>query len=125
MTISRPIRTDDEHASALAEIDTLMHAAPGTPEGSRLDLLVTLVELYESTRWPIEAPDPIEAIRFMMEQKGLTRRDLEPAIGARNRVAEVMNRKRPLTLPMIRRLGPLLDLPADILVQAYDTHQAA
>jgi HTH-type transcriptional regulator/antitoxin HigA len=125
MSINRPIKTDQEHAAALREIDGLMQATAGTPDGDRLDLLVTLVELYESKRWPIEAPDPIEAIRFMMEQKGLTRRDLEPAIGARNRVAEVLNRRRPLTLPMIRRLGALLELPADVLVQPYETHQAA
>jgi HTH-type transcriptional regulator/antitoxin HigA len=125
MSINRPIKTEQEHAVALSEIDGLMQATAGTPEGDRLDLLVTLVEVYESKRWPIEAPDPIEAIRFMMEQKGLTRRDLEPAIGARNRVAEVLNRKRPLTLPMIRRLSALLELPADVLVQPYETHQAA
>ena len=94
-------------------------------EGDRLALLVTLVELYESARWPIAAPDPIESIRFMMDQKGLSRRDLEPAIGARNRVAEILNRKRPLTLSMIRRLSILLELPADILVQSYDTKRAA
>lgn len=125
MSINRPIKTDQEHAAALREIDGLMQATAGTPDGDRLDLLVTLVEVYKSKRWPIEAPDPIEAIRFMMEQKGLTRRDLEPAIGARNRVAEVLNRKRPLTLPMIWRLSALLELPADVLVQPYETHQAA
>ena len=125
MAINRPIRTDEEHAAALREIDSLMRAEIGTPEGDRLDLLVTLVELYESARWPIAAPDPIEAIRFMMDQKGLSRRDLEPAIGARNRVAEILNRKRPLTLSMIRRLSILLELPADILVQSYDTKRAA
>ena len=125
MTITRPIRTDEEHAAALREIDGLMRAEAGTPEGDRLDLLATLVELYVTTRWPIAAPDPIDAIRFMMEQKGLSRRDLEPAIGARNRVAEVLNRKRPLTLPMIRRLSSLLELPADILVQSYETQRAA
>lgn len=125
MGTDRPIRTDEEHKAALGEIEGLMQARAGTAEGDRLDLLVTLVELYESTRWPVEAPDPIEAIRFMMEQKGLTRRDLEPAIGGRGRVAEILNRKRPLTLPMIRRLAGLLELPADILVQAYPTHHAA
>ena len=125
MTINRPIRTDEEHAAALREIEGLMAAEAGTPDGDRLDLLATLVELYEASRWPIEPPDPIEAIRFMMEQKGLARRDLEPAIGARNRVAEVLNRKRPLTLPMIRRLSGLLDLPADVLIQPYRTQDAA
>jgi HTH-type transcriptional regulator/antitoxin HigA len=122
--INRPIRTDDEHAAVLAEIGGLMSAEVGTPDGDRLDLLATLMEIYEAERWPIEAPDPVGAILFMMDQKGLTRRDLEPAIGPRGRVAEILNRKRPLTLPMIRKLGALLDLPADVLVQAYETHQA-
>jgi HTH-type transcriptional regulator / antitoxin HigA len=125
MGLNRPIRTDEEHAAALREIDGLMSAEVGTPDGDRLDLLATLVEIYEAARWPIEAPDPIEAIQFMMDQKGLSRRDLESAIGPRGRVAEILNRKRPLTLPMIRKLGSLLDLPAEVLVQAYKTHQAA
>ncbi|HIJ62750.1 MAG TPA: transcriptional regulator [Rhodospirillaceae bacterium] len=125
MSINRPIRTDAEHAAALREIEALMDAKAGSSDGDQLDLLATLVEVYESTRWPIAAPDPIEAIRFMMEQKGLTRKDLEPAIGARNRVAEILNRRRPLTLPMIRALSVLLDLPADILVQSYPTRTAA
>ena len=96
-----------------------MHARKGTAEGDRLDVLATLVEAWEARHVPIEAPDPIAAIQFMMEQKGLTRRDLEPAIGSRARVAEVLNKRRALTLPMIRALGPLLDLPVDVLVQAY------
>ncbi|HUB12023.1 MAG TPA: transcriptional regulator [Acetobacteraceae bacterium] len=96
-----------------------MHARKGTPEGERLDVLATLVEAWEMRHVPVEAPDPIAAIRFMMEQKGLARRDLEPAIGSRARVAEVLNKRRALTLPMIRALGPLLDLPANVLVQAY------
>ena len=107
------------------EIESLMRAEAGTPEGDRLDLLVTLVSLYEAKRWPVASPDPIEAIRFMMEQKRVTRRDLEPAIGARNRVAEILNRKRPLTLPMIRKLSALLELPADVLIQSYDVQHAA
>src|SRR5271165_4797384 len=121
----RPIRTDDDHAQALSEIAGLMNAEAGTPEGDRLDLLVTLVEAFEAKCWPIEAPDPIEAISFMMEQKGLTRHDLEPAIGGRGRVAEILNRRRPLTLPMIRNLSKLLEVPADVLVQAYETRSAA
>lgn len=125
MSVNRPIRTDEEHAAALREIKTLMDAEAGSAHGDRLDLLVTLVDVYESTRWPIAPPDPIEAIRFMMEQKGLTRKDLEPAIGARNRVSEILTRKRPLTLPMIRALCVLLDLPAEVLVQSYPTRTAA
>jgi HTH-type transcriptional regulator/antitoxin HigA len=110
---------------ALAEIETLMRAEPGTPEGNRLDVLATLVEAWEARHMPIEAPDPIAAILFMMEQKGLQRRDLEPAVGSRARVAEILNRRRALTLPMIRALSRLLDLPADVLVQDYALKHAA
>ncbi len=99
MQINRPIRNDREHKAALLEIEGLMDAKAGTPRGDRLDLLATLVEVYEARRWPIENPDPIAAINFMMEQKGLSRRDLEPIIGGRGRVAEILNRKRsPLTI---------------------------
>jgi HTH-type transcriptional regulator / antitoxin HigA len=115
----RPIRTEADHQAALAEIATLMNAEKGTPEGDRLDVLATLVEAYEAAHVPIEAPDPISAILFMMEQKQFSRRDLEPTIGSRARVAEVLNRRRALTLPMIRRLSGFLDIPADILVRPY------
>ena len=121
----RAIRTEADHQAALAEIATLMDAKAGTPEGDRLDVLATLVEAYEATHIPVEAPDPISAILFMMEQKQLGRRDLEPAIGSRARVAEVLNRRRTLTLPMIRRLSRLLDIPADVLIQPYKTRQPA
>jgi HTH-type transcriptional regulator/antitoxin HigA len=97
-----------------------MDAAADTPEGDRLDLLATLIEHYETRHYPIETPDPIAAIEFMMEQKGLTRRDLEPAIGSRGRVSEILTRKRPLTLAMIRELSPLLSLPADVLIPPYE-----
>jgi HTH-type transcriptional regulator/antitoxin HigA len=109
----------------LAEIEALMRAGPGTPEGDRLDVLATLVEAWEARHVPIEAPDPVAAILFMMDQKGLSRRDLEPAIGSRARVAEILNRRRALTLPMIRALSRLLDLPADVLTQAYTVKRAA
>ena len=121
----RPIRSAADHRAALAEIERLMHARKGTPDGDRLDVLATLVEAWEARHVPIASPDPIAAILFIMEQKGLTRHDLEPAIGSRARVAEILNRRRALTLPMIRALSRLLDLPADILVQAYDVKQAA
>lgn len=121
----RAIRTEADHRAALAEVETLMHAAAGTPEGDRLDILVTLIEAWEARHEPVPPPDPIEAILFMMAQKGLTRRDLEPAIGHRGRVAEVLNRKRALTLPMIRALSVLLDLPAEVLVAAYPLRLAA
>lgn len=125
MTINRPIRSDEEHAQALREIECLMDARADTPEGDRLDLLVTLVELYEARRWMVHDPDPIEAVRFMMQQKGLERRDLVPVIGGTGRVAEILNRKRPLTLPMIRGLSRLLNLPADVLVQPYRTEETS
>ena len=116
----RPIKTEDDYRAALDEASNLMEAAADTLEGDRLDLLATLIERYEARHYPIEAPDPIAAIEFMMEQKGLTRRDLEPAIGSRGRVSEILTRKRPLTLAMIRELSPLLSLPADVLIQPYE-----
>lgn len=121
----RVIRSDTDHRAALTEVEALMHAAPGTLEGERLDILVTLIEAWEARHEPVPPPDPIEAILFMMEQKGLTRRDLEPAIGHRGRVSEVLNRKRALTLPMIRALSALLDLPADVLVAPYGVRSVA
>lgn len=121
----RPIKTKADYKAALKEIESLMDAAPGSADEDRLDVLATLVQAYEAEHYPIEAPDPIEAIKFMMQQKGLTRRDLEPAIGGRGRVSEVLNRQRPLTLPMIRALSRLLAIPADVLVQPYETRSAA
>ena len=117
----RPIRTEADYQEALAEIATLMDARLGSLEGDRLDVLATLVEAYEAAHFPIEAPDPVSAILFMMEQKQLSRRDLEPAIGSRARVAEILNRRRALTLPMIRALSQALDIPADVLIQPYET----
>ncbi|HEV2145864.1 MAG TPA: helix-turn-helix domain-containing protein [Longimicrobiaceae bacterium] len=113
----RPIQTEEDYDAALSEVDALMNAEPGTPEGARLDVLVTLIEAYERRHWPIDAPDPIEAIRARMEQKNLRQRDLEPMIGSRGRVSEVLSGKRALTLPMIRRLSKGLDLRADVLIQ--------
>ena len=123
--VVRPIHSETDHRTVLAEIETLMRAEPGTPEGDRLDVVTALVEAWEARHAPIKAPDPIAAIVFMMEQKGLQRRDLEPAIGSRARVAEILNRRRALTLPMIRALSRLLDLPADVLVQNYPVKRAA
>jgi HTH-type transcriptional regulator/antitoxin HigA len=121
----RPIRNEADHRAALAEVERLWAAEPGTPEGDYVDVLTTLIEAYEAGSHPIPAPDPITAILFMMEQKGLTRRDLEPAIGSRGRVSEVLTRKRPLTLPMVRALSPLLDIPLETLVQPYETRAVA
>ena len=112
----KPIKTQRDYQRALKEIDKLMDAEPNTPQGDRLDVLVTLVVAWEEKHYPIEAPDAVTAIRFAMEQRGLTRRDLEPYIGSRARVAEVLNRKRSLTLPMIRRLHAGLGIPAEALI---------
>lgn len=121
----RPIRTKADYRTALKEVERLWETEPGTPDGDRVDVLVTLIEAYEAKHYPILAPDPIAAIEFMMEQKGLARRDLESAIGSRGRVSEVMTRKRPLTLPMVRQLSVLLQIPADVLIQPYETRSAA
>jgi HTH-type transcriptional regulator/antitoxin HigA len=115
MTI-KPIKTERDYQQALKEIDRLMDAKLGTREGDRLDLLATLVSVWEEKHYPIDPPDPVEAIRFAMEQRGLSRRDLEPYIGSRARVAEVLGRKRSLTLPMIRRLHAGLGIPAEALI---------
>jgi HTH-type transcriptional regulator/antitoxin HigA len=112
----KPIKTERDYNRALKAIDRLMDAKPNTPEGDALDVLATLVQRWEDEHCPIESPDPIEAIRFAMEQRGLTRRDLEPLIGSRARVAEVLNRKRSLTLPMIRKLHSSLGIPAEVLI---------
>jgi HTH-type transcriptional regulator / antitoxin HigA len=121
----RPIRTDEDHATMLAEIDRLWGADPDSPEGARLEVLLTLVDAYEEARHPMPASDPISAIEFMMEQRGLSRRDLEPMIGSRARVAEVLNRRRALTLSMIRRLSDGLGIPVDILVRPYVIQRVA
>ena len=115
----RPIRTDADHAAALAEISALMVADPklGTSDGDRLDVLATLVQVYEARRHPIEAADPVEAIKFRMDQQGLTPRDLEPMIGRLNRVYEVLARRRPLTMAMVWRLHTQLGIPAECLIR--------
>ena len=112
----KPIKNNRDYHRALKEIDRLMDARPHTAAGDRLEVLVTLVEAWEEKHWPINLPDPVEAILFAMEQRGLSRRDLEPFIGSRARVAEVLNPKRPLTLPMIRRLHEGLGIPAEVLI---------
>ena len=113
----RAIRNEADYEAVLAEVDDLMDAAPGTPQGERLDVLVTLLEAYEARHWSIDAPDPIDAIRIRMEQKKLKQRDLVPMIGSRGRVSEILSRKRALTLPMIRRLSEGLEIGADVLIR--------
>lgn len=117
----KPIRTEDDYRAALADIDRLMDAEPDTPEGDRLDVLATLVEAWEEKHVPIEEPDPIEAIRHRMEALGMNRKELETLIGGRGRVSEVLNRKRPLSLTMIRRLSETLRIPAGALIRPYET----
>lgn len=121
----RPIRTEADYQAALVEIERLFSAEPNTPEGDRLEVLVTLVEAYEARHYPVAAPDPVEAIKYYMESRGLSRGDLEPYIGSRARVAEVLNRRRPLSLGMIRRLHIGLGIPAEVLVQPYAVVKAA
>ncbi|NCW85844.1 MAG: transcriptional regulator [Oxalobacteraceae bacterium] len=111
-------RSEADYKATLKEISALMESDPdlGTPEGDRLDILATLVQAYEAKYVPITAPDPVEAIKFCMDQRGLSVKDLEPIIGKSNRVYEVLSRKRPLTLAMIRRLHKSLGIPADVLI---------
>lgn len=119
----KPIKTDADYRASLKEIENLMTAQSGSPEGEKLDVLVTLVEAYERNHYPLNLPDAIEAIKFEMEQKGLTVKDLEPMIGKSNRVYEILNHKRSLTLNMIRRLHEQLGIPAESLIkQSTDLH---
>jgi HTH-type transcriptional regulator/antitoxin HigA len=114
----RPIRTKADYRGALAEVSPMFdnEPKPGTPQGDRFDVLVTLIEAYEREHFPIQAPDPIEAIKFRMEQQGLTPRDLQPMIGRLNRVYEVLAGRRPLTMAMVRRLHKELQIPAESLL---------
>ncbi len=113
----RPIRTERDYDAALREVDRLFRAKPGTADHDRMEVLVTLIEKYEEQHYPMPPPDPVAAIRFHMERKGLTRKDLAPLIGGRSRVSEVLSRKRPLTLAMMRRLHQDWDIPADVLIR--------
>ncbi len=113
----KPIKTKADYQSTLTTIETLMMATPDSPDGDKLDLLVTLVEAYEARHFPLDLPDPVEAIKFEMERKGLTVKDLEPMIGKSNRVYEILNRKRSLTLNMIRKLHAGLGIPAEALIK--------
>ncbi|MDY0270354.1 helix-turn-helix domain-containing protein [Trichloromonas sp.] len=117
----KPIKNEADYQAALEEIERLFDAAPDTREGDRLEVLSTLVDAYEEKHYSIPLPDPIEAILYHMESRGLSRRDLEPHIGSRARVSEVLNRKRPLTMEMIRNLHSGLGIPAEVLIQPYPT----
>lgn len=121
----KPIKTEKDYQSALREIDLLFNASPDTQEGDRLDVLTTLVEAYEDKHYSIPLPDPIESIIYHIESRSLSRHDLAPYIGSRSRVSEVLNRKRALTINMIRRLHAGLGIPAEILIQPYSLAKTA
>jgi HTH-type transcriptional regulator/antitoxin HigA len=112
----KPIHSSKDYEAALVKMQKLWGAKPKTPEGDALDVLATLVDVYEQKHFQFDAPNPIDAIKFRMEQQGLTRKDLEGIIGSRGRIAEVLNGRRELSLPMIRRLVLALNIPAEILV---------
>jgi len=121
----KPIKTKADYRNALKNVEALMGAKANTANGERLDVLVTLIEAYERKHFPLELPDPVEAIKFQMDQKGLTPKDLEPMIGRLNRVYEILNHKRPLTLKMIWNLHRGLDIPAESLIRQPDELRAA
>lgn len=115
----QPIKNDADYEAALAEIERLFDAAPGTPECDRLEVLTTLVEAYEDRKYDLPMPDPVEAIKYYVESRGLSLRDLEQHLGNGTTVEDVLNRKQPLTIDMIRRLHTGLGIPADVLIQPY------
>jgi HTH-type transcriptional regulator/antitoxin HigA len=121
----KPIKTKADYQAALKEIEILMDAKPRTPRGDRLEVLVTLVEAYEAKHYPLDLPDPVAAIKYAMESKGLTVKDLEPMIGRSNRVYEILSHKRPLTLKMIWALHRELGIPAESLVRPAKKARAA
>ena len=121
----KPIRTEADYEAAIAEVERLWGARSGTPEGDRLDVLATLIDAYEGEHHPIDPPDPIEAIKFRMEQQGLTRKDLEGILGTRTRVAEVLNRRRGLSITMIRRLHDKLGISVEVLIRPSRCDKAA
>jgi HTH-type transcriptional regulator/antitoxin HigA len=121
----KPIKTAADYEAALAEIERLWGSSIGTPASDRLDILATLVDAYENEYYPMDPPDPIEAIKFRMEQQGLTRKDLEGILGTRTRVAEVLNRRRGLSINMIRQLHEKLGISAEVLLRPTRTMKAA
>jgi HTH-type transcriptional regulator / antitoxin HigA len=117
VTSIKPVRTAADYEAAMKEVERLWGAKLGTPKGDRLDVLATLIDAYEEKYFPIDKPTPVEAIKFRMEQHGLTRKDLEPMIGGRGRVSEVLEQKRALSIEMIRSIHAQLDIPAEVLIQ--------
>ena len=120
----RPIKTEEDYQATLAEVERLFDAVPDTPEGDRLEVLTTLLEAYEKNHYVIPSPDPVEAIKYWMESRGITRQDLEPLMGSRARVSEIFNHKRGLTLTMIRNLHDKLGIPAEALIRPANLRQA-
>ena len=117
VTNVKPIRSEADYDAALEDVEALWGAASGTPRGDQLDVLATLIDAYEAKHYPMDPPDPVEAIKFRMEQQGMTRKDLEPIIGTRTRIAEVLGRKRSLSIGMIRRLHDQMGISAEVLIQ--------
>lgn len=124
MTTLKPIRNEEDYETALEEIESLWDSEDGTPAADRLDILVMLVEAYEEEHHPIPPPHPIDLILHVMDARGLTRRDMEQYLGSRARVSEILNRRRPLSLDMIRKLQAGLKLPSDVLIQPYELHES-
>ena len=118
----KPIKTDADYRTALIEVESLMMAEANSAEGEKLDIMVTLIEAYEAKHFVMDLPDPVEAIKFEMERQGLTPKDLEPMIGKRNRVYEILNHKRSLTLKMIWKLHNRLGIPAESLIKPPQAH---
>lgn len=119
----KPIRTQRDYKAALSEAERLWDAPSKSPEADRLDVLTMLIEDYERRHFPIADPDPIDFLNHVMEARGLNRKDMEPYIGPRGRVSDILNRVRPLSLDMIRRLAEGLNLPAEVLIQPYPLRQ--
>lgn len=120
----RPIKTEEDYQATLAEVERLFDAVPDTPEGDRLEVLTTLLEAYEKNHYAIPSPDPVEAIKYWMESRGITRQELEPLMGSRARVSEIFNYKRGLTLSMIRNLHDKLGIPAEALIRPANLRHA-
>jgi len=121
----KPIRTTGDYERALSDVERFWGSPSGTAEGDRLDVLATLIDAYEAEHYPMDPPDPVEAIKFRMEQQGLSRKDLEPLIGTRTRVAEVLNRKRSLSIGMIQRLHDRLGISAEALIRPSQKGEGA
>jgi HTH-type transcriptional regulator/antitoxin HigA len=118
MTI-KPVKTKKDYQAAMTRLETIFDAKPGTPEGDELEVLSILIERYEQEHYPIDYPDPIEAIKFRMEQMGYSQSDLAKVVGLKSRASEILNKKRKLTLEMIRQLHGALGIPTDVLIQSY------